>query len=186
MHRLNVDSEEELTPTYAGRGFSHAIPKYRIPADGVPADSAYQLVHDELNLDGNPALNLASFVTSWMEPQADRLAVETLAKNMIDQDEYPQTEAIHERVVSMIGRLFHAPGRGGATGTATHAINGCSPDCAQGTYTKFPVEVRLSDPGYLNGMFVFQTITAIPTGAAGQTETTTATGLYGTWGWPSS
>jgi glutamate decarboxylase len=119
VHKLNVDSEEQLSPTYAGRSFSHDIPKYRLPAQGVPADTAYQLVHDELELDGNPALNLASFVTSWMEPQARVLAAETLAKNMIDQDEYPQTEVVHQRVVSMIGRLFHAPGHQQPTGTAT-------------------------------------------------------------------
>ena len=119
MHKLKLDSEETHSPTYAGRSFSHQIPKYRLPAEGISADTAYQLVHDELNLDGNPALNLASFVTSWMEPQADKLAVETLAKNLIDQDEYPQTEVVHERVVSMIGRLFHAPVHQEPTGTAT-------------------------------------------------------------------
>ncbi len=119
MHKLKLDSDDVVSPTYAARSFSHDIPKYRLPADGMSADAAYQLVHDELNLDGNPALNLASFVTSWMEPQADRLAVETLAKNMIDQDEYPQTEVVHRRVVSMIGRLFHAPAGSGSTGTAT-------------------------------------------------------------------
>jgi glutamate decarboxylase len=119
MHHLNMDSEEQLAPTYAGRSFSHDIPKYRLPAKGVSADAAYQLVHDELNLDGNPTLNLASFVTSWMEPQADRLAAETLAKNLIDQDEYPQSEVIHQRVVSMIGRLFNAPAHQQPTGTAT-------------------------------------------------------------------
>lgn len=119
MHHVNVDSDQLLCPTYAGRSFSHDIPRYSLPAQGVSADAAYQLVHDELNLDGNPALNLASFVTSWMEPQADRLAAEALAKNLIDQDEYPQTEAIHERVVSMVGRLFHAPAHERPTGTAT-------------------------------------------------------------------
>jgi len=119
MHKLDLDSEEVLSPTYAARSFSHEIPKYRLPAEGASADAAYQLVHDELNLDGNPALNLASFVTSWMEPQADRLAAETLAKNLIDQDEYPQTEVVHRRVVSMIGHLFHAPAGSGSTGTAT-------------------------------------------------------------------
>ena len=72
MHQLELDSEESLSPTYAGRSFSHEIPKYRLPNEGISADAAYQLVHDELNLDGNPALNLASFVTTWMEPQADR------------------------------------------------------------------------------------------------------------------
>jgi glutamate decarboxylase len=119
MHQLILDSEETHSPTYAGRSFSHDIPKYRMPAQGMPAGAAYQLVHDELNLDGNPALNLASFVTSWMEPQADLLAAEVLAKNMIDQDEYPQTEAVHQRVVSMIGRLFNAPAHERPTGTAT-------------------------------------------------------------------
>ena len=119
MHELDIDSEESISPAYAGRSFSHEVPKYRLPAQGMAASSAYQLVHDELNLDGNPALNLASFVTSWMEPQADLLAAETLAKNMIDQDEYPQTEEVHRRVVSMIGRLFHAPAHERPTGTAT-------------------------------------------------------------------
>jgi glutamate decarboxylase len=119
VHKLKLDSEDVHTPTYAGRSFSHDIPKYRLPTQGISADAAYQLVHDELNLDGNPALNLASFVTSWMEPQADKLATETLNKNLIDQDEYPQTEVAHERVVSMIGRLFHAPAGETPTGTAT-------------------------------------------------------------------
>jgi glutamate decarboxylase len=119
MRKLNLDSDETISPTYASRSFSHDIPKYRLPAQGISADAAYRLVHDELNLDGNPALNLASFVTSWMEPQANLLAAETLAKNLIDQDEYPQTEVVHQRVVSMIGRLFHAPSGAHSTGTAT-------------------------------------------------------------------
>jgi glutamate decarboxylase len=119
MHKLNLDSDEVVSPTYAARSFSHDIPKYRLPAQGMSANAAYQLVHDELNLDGNPALNLASFVTNWMEPQADKLAAETLAKNLIDQDEYPQSEVVHQRVVSMVGRLFHAPAGSGSTGTAT-------------------------------------------------------------------
>ncbi|HEX3692429.1 MAG TPA: glutamate decarboxylase [Solirubrobacteraceae bacterium] len=119
MHELELDSEATHSPTYAARCFSHDVPKYRLAREGMSADAAYQLVHDELNLDGNPALNLASFVTSWMEPQADRLATETLNKNLIDEDEYPQTEVVHERVVSMIGHLFHAPPGEKPTGTAT-------------------------------------------------------------------
>ena len=104
----------------------------------MSADAAYQLVHDELNLDGNPALNLASFVTSWMEPQADRLAAETLAKNLIDQDEYPQTEVVHQRVVSMIGRLFHAPAAPGPRAPRRSApprrsCSRCSPTSAPGS-----------------------------------------------------
>jgi glutamate decarboxylase len=85
----------------------------------MPADAAYQLIHDELNLDGNPALNLASFVTTWMEPQADKLIMESIDKNFVDNDEYPQTEKIQERSVNMLARLFNAPEECISMGTAT-------------------------------------------------------------------
>lgn len=55
------------------------------------ADAAYQLIHDELALDGSPLLNLASFINTWMPPQADMLMLENMSKNLIDQDEYPMT-----------------------------------------------------------------------------------------------
>lgn len=119
MHRVRTGAEDIHAAAYAGRWVDHPVPKFAIPGEGMSAEAAYLLVHDELNLDGNPALNLASFVTPWMEPLAERLAAETLGKNMIDQDEYPQTEAIHERVVTMVGRLFHAPHDATPVGTAT-------------------------------------------------------------------
>jgi glutamate decarboxylase len=105
--------------TYSSRYFTDEVPEHDIPAGSMPARAAFQLIHDELNLDGNPALNLASFVTTWMEPEAQALATETLNRNFVDQDEYPQTEEIHHRVVSMIGRLFNAPADGEPAGTAT-------------------------------------------------------------------
>jgi glutamate decarboxylase len=119
MHRVRTGANDVHATAYAGRWVDRPVPKFALPDEGMDPEAAYRLVHDELNLDGNPALNLASFVTSWMEPQAEKLACETLGKNMIDQDEYPQTEAIHERVVSMVGRLFHAPHEQEPVGTAT-------------------------------------------------------------------
>ena len=73
-----------------------------------------------------------------------------------------------------------------ASGTATHNVDSCQPNCAAGTYTRFPVAVQLSNPGYLGGIFVFQTITTTPTSSAGKPESSTAAHLYGSWGWPSS
>jgi glutamate decarboxylase len=58
------ESETEHTTTYGRRYFGEPVPKYVMPDDGMPARAAYQLIHDELNLDGNPSLNLASFVTT--------------------------------------------------------------------------------------------------------------------------
>ena len=90
---------------------SHTIPRHELPEGELPPDVAYQIVHDELMLDGNARLNLATFVTTWMEPQAERLMAECFDKNMIDKDEYPQTAELETRCVNMLSRLWHAPGR---------------------------------------------------------------------------
>lgn len=121
MHRVrHHESRQPLAaPTYGGRWFREEVPAYHLPDGEMPAPAAYQLIADELNLDGNPSLNLASFVTTWMEPEADKLAVATANRNFIDHDEYPQTEKIHERVITMLGHLLHAPADAQPVGTAT-------------------------------------------------------------------
>ncbi|KAF8398845.1 hypothetical protein HHK36_014709 [Tetracentron sinense] len=73
--------------------------RYRMPERSIPKEAAYQIIHDELLLDGNPRLNLASFVTTWMEPECDRLMVETMNKNYVDMDEYPVTTEIQVRIL---------------------------------------------------------------------------------------
>jgi len=103
------DADGTLAPAYTQRLDLEPIPKYRMPDDGAPADAAYRLIHDELLLDGSSRLNLATFVTTWMEPEADRLMAEAFDKNMIDKDEYPQTAEIERRCVNMVAHLFHAP-----------------------------------------------------------------------------
>ena len=82
-------------------------------------DVAYQIIHDELMLDGNARLNVATFVTTWMEPQAERLMAECFDKNMIDKDEYPQTAELETRCVNILGHLWHAPDADEATGCST-------------------------------------------------------------------
>src|SRR5664280_759549 len=112
-------SEREHTTTYGSRYFTNSVPKYEMPENGMPARAAYQIIHDELNLDGNPALNLASFVTTWMEPEADKLIMESIGKNYVDNDEYPQTQEIQNRVVNMLARLFNAPTESNSIGSGT-------------------------------------------------------------------
>lgn len=106
-------------PAYSARHLSQPIPKYEIPEQSTPANVAYALCHDEMSLDGNPTLNLASFVTTWMEPEANKLISETLSKNLIDRDEYPQTQQIEQRCINMLAKLYHAPKDKKATGTST-------------------------------------------------------------------
>jgi glutamate decarboxylase len=95
------------------------IPRHAMPTGELAADIAYQVISDELMLDGNARLNLATFVTTWMEPQARQLMADCLDKNMIDKDEYPQTAEFEMRCVNILSRLWHAPDVAQATGCST-------------------------------------------------------------------
>jgi glutamate decarboxylase len=121
--KINLDrlgpEKTLITPTYASRALTSAVPKYEIPEGEMPPAVAYNLIRDELALDGNSRLNLATFVTTWMEPEAKQLMAETFDKNMIDKDEYPQTAEIELRCVNMIARLWNAPKGAAATGCST-------------------------------------------------------------------
>ncbi|TRU12324.1 MAG: glutamate decarboxylase [Microcystis sp. Msp_OC_L_20101000_S702] len=121
--KINLDrlgpEKTLITPTYASRALTSAVPKYEIPEGEMPLAVAYNLIRDELALDGNSRLNLATFVSTWMEPEAKQLMAETFDKNMIDKDEYPQTAEIELRCVNMIARLWNAPKGAAATGCST-------------------------------------------------------------------
>ena len=96
-----------------------SIPRHELPQGQLSPDVAYQIIHDELMLDGNARLNVATFVTTWMEPQAERLMSECYDKNMIDKDEYPPTAELEMRCVNILSRLWHAPDADEATGCST-------------------------------------------------------------------
>jgi len=97
-----------IAPAYTGRLFTAPVPALRLPEESMDPDAAYRFIHDELMLDGSSRLNLATFVTTWMDPEAGKLMAETFDKNMIDKDEYPATAAIEQRCVCMVADLFHA------------------------------------------------------------------------------
>jgi len=112
VHRKVLKGDAEagaVAPAYTHRLDLEPIPKFKMPLVGARPEVAYRLIHDELLLDGSSRLNLATFVTTWMEPEADRLMAEAFDKNMIDKDEYPQTAEIERRCVNMVAHLFHAP-----------------------------------------------------------------------------
>ena len=77
------------------------------------------MLKDELDLDGRPNLNLASFVGTYMEREAEKLIVENLSKNMSDVDEYPAMMAMHSRCVSILSHLWGVQKGEVACGTAT-------------------------------------------------------------------
>ena len=101
-----------LNPMFTQDVEQGPVPRDRFPRRGMLPDTAYQLIHDELLLDGNSRQNVATFGTTWMEAQAQALMAETVDKNMIDKDDYPQTAEPETRCVRMLADLWHAPSVG--------------------------------------------------------------------------
>lgn len=96
-------------PFYASRFMANPAPKARLPAESMPPAIAAQVIRDELTLDGAPGLNLATFVSTYMEEEATKLLAEQMRKNQIDADEYPMTAEIQDRCVRILADLYHAP-----------------------------------------------------------------------------
>ncbi|HUG50021.1 MAG TPA: glutamate decarboxylase [Terrimesophilobacter sp.] len=102
---------------FGNRFITQEVPSREFPENGMTAVDAMRLVAEDLALEGDPGRNLATFVTTWMEPEAQRLIAENLHRNFIDHAEYPRTAAIEQRCIRMLADLFHAPGE--TTGART-------------------------------------------------------------------
>ena len=120
--RRTTPRRSAVAPAYTHRLDLEPIPKFKMPLVGARPEVAYRLIHDELLLDGSSRLNLATFVTTWMEPEADRLMAEAFDKNMIDKDEYPQTAEIERRCVNMVAAPVPRARRPGADAVGASTI----------------------------------------------------------------
>ncbi len=100
---------------------SHPLPVDRLQEEGLSAQSTRLLITAELYLDSEPQRNLATFVTTWMEPEAQMLIAQNLHRNFIDHAEYPQTAEIEQRCIRILANLFNAPidEKGETTGART-------------------------------------------------------------------
>ena len=101
---------DELASRYGNRFMIEPAPAKEFPEAGMPADGNHAADDEELLLEGDPQHNLATFVTTWMEPQAQRIIAENLHRNFIDHAEYPRTAEIEQRCIRMLADLFNAPG----------------------------------------------------------------------------
>jgi glutamate decarboxylase len=108
---------DALAKQYGNRFLLEPAPDNELSEHGMPAVDAMRLLGEELVLDGMPMRNLATFVTTWMEPEAQRVIAENLHRNFIDHAEYPQTAEIEQRCIRMLANLFHAAGE--TTGART-------------------------------------------------------------------
>lgn len=91
-HLSLAEHDDCFTTSVYGSKFAVAdLPRHEMPEEEMPKEVAYRMIKDELSLDGNPMLNLASFVTTYMEDEAEKLMTDAFSKNFIDYEEYPQS-----------------------------------------------------------------------------------------------
>lgn len=126
-----MKTENPNTPIFGTSEEARIAPKYELPKSSMSGEVAYQLVHDEAMLDGNSRLNLATFVTTWMDDYARRIMTENMDKNMIDKTEYPQTAEIERRCVNILANLWNSPEKPAPYCTGTSTV-GSSEACMLG------------------------------------------------------
>lgn len=119
LHAKETVREELLDEVFASTDLSVSMPKYRMPEKEHDPRHAYQVVADELMLDGNSRQNLATFCQTWLEPEVHSIMDLTIDKNMIDKDEYPQTAEIEARCVHILADLWNSPDAANTLGTST-------------------------------------------------------------------
>ncbi|PMD60879.1 glutamate decarboxylase [Hyaloscypha bicolor E] len=119
QHVHSQGGTSHITPYSTRYASKQEISKFKIPHNGAPADAVHQMLKDELDLDGRPNLNLASFVGTYMETHAEQLMFENISKNMSDADEYPAMMQMHARCVSILAHLWGVQKGERAIGSAT-------------------------------------------------------------------
>ncbi|MDD2878510.1 MAG: glutamate decarboxylase [Acidiphilium sp.] len=119
-HRTPRHARHPRHPPYPDQpDLGVALPVTHFPDHTSPPRATYQAIHDELMLDGNSMQNLATFCTTFTEPEVSALMADCVDKNMIDKDEYPQTAEIEARCVRLLADLWNAPDGGTAIGCST-------------------------------------------------------------------
>jgi glutamate decarboxylase len=119
LHAKDSIRADELDDIYASTDLTVVVPKYKFPPAEQAPRHAYQVVHDELMLDGNSRQNLATFCQTWVDDEVHKLMDESIDKNMIDKDEYPQTAEIESRCVHMLADLWNSPDAANTLGCST-------------------------------------------------------------------
>ncbi|CAL9376439.1 Glutamate decarboxylase [Streptomyces sp. enrichment culture] len=119
LHKTDRPAASPYADVYTLPISERALPKFRMPEKVSEARAVRALIHDELSLDGNASQNLATFCTTWAEPEVHALMDECLGKNMVDKDEYPQTAALESRCVHMLADLWNSPDGATTLGCST-------------------------------------------------------------------
>ena len=88
MDQQKHTTEDTLTDIFGSKEMRSPAPTEFIPKNKTAPEIAYQLVKDETYPQTQPRLNLATFVTTYMDDYATRLMNEAININYIDETEF--------------------------------------------------------------------------------------------------
>jgi len=106
-----IMKEEKIpqTPIFAQKRVLDPAPADFIPQTPTDPEVAYQIVKEETFAQTNPMLNLATFVTTYMDDYATRLMNEAININYIDETEYPRVAVINGKCINILANLWNTP-----------------------------------------------------------------------------
>ncbi len=110
--KRNEENPNEATGTtsvFASEEMLKSAPTNYIPEHSTTPEIAYRIVKDETFAQTQPRLNLATFVTTYMDPYATKLMNDAIAINYIDETEYPRIAVMCAKCINIIANLWNSP-----------------------------------------------------------------------------
>lgn len=109
--KSNIQQEDDQI-IFGSETMREPAPSEFIPNHKTPAEIAYQIVKDETFPQTQPRLNLATFVTTYMDDYGTRLMNEAVGINYIDETEYPRVAVMCGRCINMVANMWNTPEEG--------------------------------------------------------------------------
>ena len=105
-------TQEGDVSIFGSKVMREPAPAERIPQHRTRAEIAYQMVKDETFPQTQPRLNLATFVTTYMDDYGTKLMNEAVGINYIDETEYPRVAVMCGRCINMVANMWNTPEKG--------------------------------------------------------------------------
>lgn len=109
MEDLNFRKGDAKTDVFGSNKMLQPSPVEKIPDGPTTPEIAYQMVKDETFAQTQPRLNLATFVTTYMDDYATKLMNEAININYIDETEYPRIAVMNGKCINIVANLWNSP-----------------------------------------------------------------------------
>ena len=111
MKECNCDLRDgdAKTAVFGSNEMLQPAPVDTIPMEPTTPQIAYQMVKDETFAQTQPRLNLATFVTTYMDDYATKLMNEAININYIDETEYPRIAVMNAKCINIMANLWNSP-----------------------------------------------------------------------------